>query len=158
MMFKTSQVDPLTLHIDRALLLDALHSAQFREHSWFSDCEKGYCERCGQEDAGEGESCLRGISSGSVLKASFAVLPDWKVQVWEILVLTMKRAITSVATCVAKGENVGNIAWTWLQVNENSATITLADHQEHPLSASKANRGPRLGTLPEEVRRSFFPF
>jgi hypothetical protein len=68
------------------------------------------------------------------------------------LILTMGRAVTSVVACVAKGEDVGNIACTGLQVSDNCATITLTDPQVHSSSAIKSKRGPGLGTLSEEVR------
>jgi hypothetical protein len=72
--------------------------------------------------------------------------------------LTRGRAITSVVACVAKGEDVGNMACTGLQVNDNSATITLTDPQVHPSSVIKVKRGPWLGTVSEEVRISCLPF
>jgi hypothetical protein len=164
-MSKSTQVDPLAVHSFRAMLIDGTGKRAYAAPVSINiaslvletkDTVRDAARQMQEKAKAAFESSVLAASS----TASFAVkgLPDREIQLSDIFMLTMGRAITSVVTCVAKGQDVGNIACTGLQVSDSCATITLTDPEVQSSSAIKLKRGPGLGTLSEEVRVSCLSF
>jgi hypothetical protein len=157
-MSTTTQVDPLALHSFRAVLVDG--SGKPRHLTPISidlvslvlesrDSVRDAARKLNEKAKTTFESTVRVATSSTV----FAVkgLPAQQVPLSDIFTLTIGRAVSSVALCVMKGENVGNISCCGIEVKASEAIILLAEAETQMTSIFKPKRGPGRGTVPPEV-------
>jgi hypothetical protein len=157
----TVAIDPLSVHSFRPVLVNGAGKHEYAIPVSIDlaslvletrDTAKDVARQVTEKAKAAFESSVRALSSAPL----FAVkgLPDKHVKVEDIFALTMGRAITSIAVSVMKGENVGNIACSGMQVTGTEATIQLADADVHTTSIFNSKRGSARGTLSPEVRAS----
>ncbi len=158
-MSTSTQVDPLTVQSFNAVLMNGTgrkaHAAPISIDLTglvleTKDSVRHAARQLQDKAKAAFEASVRAVSSNT----SFAVkgLPDPKLELSDIFALTLGRAVTSIAICVAKGDVVGNIACSGLQVKGTAATITLTDQQVQSTSIIAPKRGTSLGTLSEEAQ------
>jgi hypothetical protein len=157
-MSTATQVDPFALHTFKAVLVDRAGTKRYLTPVSIDLVSLVLESRESVRDAArqlneKAKTTFESTVQAATLSTMFAVkgLPAQRVNLSDIFTLTVGRAVSRVALCVMKGETVGSITCTGLEVKATEATILLAEPDPQLPPFFKPKRGPTRGTVPPEV-------